>query len=133
MTHRFTDRFVDLVEEGVDVAVPIGAPKEDSQLLTRTVAWQQCVTSLWPPSHDTGVIGERGDREPGAGLPNASAARQAPAHIMRHIIEPRRGCMPRRYQRVDERFILRRDLHRQCTAIGVPLRFGTWPDNRRAY
>jgi DNA-binding transcriptional LysR family regulator len=33
---RFTDRFVDLVEEGVDVAVRIGAPKEDSQLLTRT-------------------------------------------------------------------------------------------------
>lgn len=69
MTHRFTDRFVDLVEEGVDVAVPIGAPKEDSQLLTRTVAWQQCVTSLWPPSHDTGVIGERGTGSPAQGSP----------------------------------------------------------------
>jgi DNA-binding transcriptional LysR family regulator len=45
---RFTDRFVDLVEEGVDVAVRIGAPKEDSQLLTRTVAWQQFVTCAAP-------------------------------------------------------------------------------------
>ncbi|MNH23209.1 HTH-type transcriptional regulator DmlR [compost metagenome] len=45
---RFTDRFVDLVEEGIDVAVRIGAPKEDSQLLTRTVAWQQFVTCASP-------------------------------------------------------------------------------------
>lgn len=45
---RFTDRFVDLVEEGVDVAVRIGAPKEDSQLLTRTVAWQEYSTCASP-------------------------------------------------------------------------------------
>lgn len=45
---RFTDRFVDLVEEGIDVAVRIGVPKEDSQLLTRTVAWQQFVTCASP-------------------------------------------------------------------------------------
>lgn len=44
----FTDRFVDLVEEGVDVAIRIGAPKDDSQLLTRTVGWQQFATCASP-------------------------------------------------------------------------------------
>ncbi|MGY2340816.1 LysR family transcriptional regulator [Pseudomonas sp. SDO5532_S415] len=44
----FTDRFVDLVEEGVDVAIRIGVPKDDSQLLTRTVGWQQFVTCASP-------------------------------------------------------------------------------------
>jgi DNA-binding transcriptional LysR family regulator len=45
---RFTDRFVDLVEEGVDIAVRIGEPKDDSRLLTRTIAWQQFVTCASP-------------------------------------------------------------------------------------
>lgn len=44
----FTDRFVDLVEEGVDVAIRIGVPKDDSQLLTRTVGWQQFATCASP-------------------------------------------------------------------------------------
>ncbi|WP_433771329.1 LysR substrate-binding domain-containing protein [Pseudomonas putida] len=44
----FTDRFVDLVEEGVDIAIRIGAPKDDSQLLTRTVGWQQYATCASP-------------------------------------------------------------------------------------
>jgi DNA-binding transcriptional LysR family regulator len=44
----FTDRFVDLVEEGVDIAIRIGAPKDDSQLLTRTVGWQQFATCASP-------------------------------------------------------------------------------------
>src|ERR1700754_2963170 len=39
----FTDRFVDLVENGFDLAVRIGAPKEDSLMLTRTVARQRFV------------------------------------------------------------------------------------------
>lgn len=46
---RFTDRFVDLVEEGVDVAVRIGAPKEDSQLLT----------ARWPGSSLSPVLRPR--------------------------------------------------------------------------
>ncbi|MDP9686927.1 UNVERIFIED_ORG: DNA-binding transcriptional LysR family regulator [Pseudomonas mohnii] len=44
----FTDRFVDLVEEGVDIAIRIGAPKDDSRLLTRTVGWQQFATCASP-------------------------------------------------------------------------------------
>lgn len=45
---RFTDRFIDLVEEGFDVAVRIGEPEADTQLLTRTVGWQQFVTCAAP-------------------------------------------------------------------------------------
>ncbi|WP_199098100.1 LysR family transcriptional regulator [Dyella sp. ASV21] len=44
----FTDRTVDLVEEGLDIAVRIGAPRDDSQILTRTVAWQQFVVCASP-------------------------------------------------------------------------------------
>lgn len=44
----FTDRFVDLVEDGFDVAIRIGAPKEDSMMLTRTVAWQQYTVCASP-------------------------------------------------------------------------------------
>jgi DNA-binding transcriptional LysR family regulator len=44
----FTDRFIDLVEEGVDIAIRIGTPKDDSQLLTRTVGWQQYATCASP-------------------------------------------------------------------------------------
>ncbi len=41
--------------------------------------------------------------------------------------------MPRRDQRINERLIFSADLHRQRPGVGVPLRLGPWPDNRRAY
>ncbi|MDB5983092.1 MAG: LysR family transcriptional regulator [Pseudomonas sp.] len=44
----FTDRFVDLVEEGFDIAIRISSSKDDSRLLTRTVGWQQFVTCASP-------------------------------------------------------------------------------------
>jgi DNA-binding transcriptional LysR family regulator len=44
----FTDRSVDLVEEGFDLAIRIGAPKEDSVILTRTIAWQQFMVCASP-------------------------------------------------------------------------------------
>jgi DNA-binding transcriptional LysR family regulator len=71
---RFTDRFIDLVEEGFDIAVRIGMPKDDTQLLTRTVGWQQFATCAAPDylakrgvpqtpqdlsGHDTIVSGEQ--------------------------------------------------------------------------
>jgi DNA-binding transcriptional LysR family regulator len=51
----FTDRSVDLIEDGFDMAVRIGAPREDSQMLTRTVAWQQFVVCGAP-----GYLARRG-------------------------------------------------------------------------
>lgn len=44
----FTDRFVDLIEDGFDLAIRIGEPKEDSRLLSRTVAQQRLVTCASP-------------------------------------------------------------------------------------
>ncbi|BDB30296.1 MULTISPECIES: LysR family transcriptional regulator [Cupriavidus] len=44
----FTDRFVDLIEEGFDIAIRIGIPKDDSQILTRTIAEQQFLTCASP-------------------------------------------------------------------------------------
>lgn len=44
----FTDRVIDLIEEGFDIAIRIGEPKEDSQILTRTVAWQHFITCASP-------------------------------------------------------------------------------------
>lgn len=44
----FTDRFVDLIEEGFDVAVRIGEPNENSLLMGRTIAHQQFVTCAAP-------------------------------------------------------------------------------------
>lgn len=44
----FTDRFVDLVEEGYDVAVRIGEPDDNSLLMGRTIAHQQFVTCAAP-------------------------------------------------------------------------------------
>ena len=44
----FADRFVDLIEHGFDLAVRIGEPREDSLMLTRTVAHQQYVVSASP-------------------------------------------------------------------------------------
>ena len=44
----FNDRFIDLVEEGFDIAVRIGMDDDDSGLLSRTIAWQQFVTCATP-------------------------------------------------------------------------------------
>ena len=44
----FTDRSVDLIEEGFDMAVRIGAPKADTLFLTRTIAWQQFIVCASP-------------------------------------------------------------------------------------
>ena len=44
----FADRFVDLIEEGFDVAVRIGEPNENSLLMGRTIASQQFVTCAAP-------------------------------------------------------------------------------------
>lgn len=44
----FSDRLVDLIEEGFDLAIRIGPPKDDSGLLTRTVAYQQMITCASP-------------------------------------------------------------------------------------
>lgn len=45
---RFTDRFIDLIDEGLDIAVRIGGTGDDSQLSARTVGWQQFVTCASP-------------------------------------------------------------------------------------
>ncbi|MGP8434979.1 LysR family transcriptional regulator [Paraburkholderia fungorum] len=44
----FTDRFVDLVDEGIDVAVRIGEPNPDSRLIARTVATQRLLACASP-------------------------------------------------------------------------------------
>ncbi|WP_107759710.1 LysR family transcriptional regulator [Dickeya sp. Secpp 1600] len=44
----FTDRYVDLIEEGFDIAIRIGEPKDDSRILTRTIATQHMVTCASP-------------------------------------------------------------------------------------
>lgn len=44
----FTDRFVDLIDEGLDIAVRIGEPKPDSRLIARTVATQKLLTCAAP-------------------------------------------------------------------------------------
>lgn len=44
----FTDRYVDLIEEGFDMAIRIGEPKDDSQIMTRTLAWQHMLTCASP-------------------------------------------------------------------------------------
>jgi len=43
-----TDRYLDVVEEGFDIAVRIGLGPEDGQLLTRALARQQYVTCAAP-------------------------------------------------------------------------------------
>ena len=43
----FTDRFVDIIEEGFDIGIRIGEP-EDSRLLTRTIGWQSMQTCASP-------------------------------------------------------------------------------------
>ncbi|MBN3834438.1 LysR family transcriptional regulator [Burkholderia sp. Ac-20344] len=44
----FTDRFVDLVDEGFDIAIRIGEPKPDSRLIARTVATQRLAVCASP-------------------------------------------------------------------------------------
>lgn len=44
----FTDRFVDVIEEGFDIGIRIGEPKDDSRLLTRTIGWQRMQTCASP-------------------------------------------------------------------------------------
>jgi DNA-binding transcriptional LysR family regulator len=44
----FTDRFVDVIEEGFDIAIRIGEPTADTRVLTRTIAWQHMVTCASP-------------------------------------------------------------------------------------
>lgn len=44
----FNDRFVDLIEEGFDIALRISIPKDDSRLITRTVGWQHMITCASP-------------------------------------------------------------------------------------
>lgn len=44
----FTDRFVDLIEDGFDIGIRIGEPKDDSRILTRTIAWQKMQTCVSP-------------------------------------------------------------------------------------
>ncbi|HET6552796.1 MAG TPA: LysR family transcriptional regulator [Dyella sp.] len=61
----FTDRFVDLVEEGFDVAICIGEPKHDSLFLTRTVAWQQFIVCASP-----GYLAKRGSPQAPSDLAN---------------------------------------------------------------
>ena len=44
----FTDRFVDIIDEGFDIGIRIGEPKDDSRILTRTIAWQKMQTCVSP-------------------------------------------------------------------------------------
>jgi DNA-binding transcriptional LysR family regulator len=55
----FTDRFVDLIEEAVDVAIRIGPPGDDSLLITRTIAEQHLVTCAAPAYLEAHGVPER--------------------------------------------------------------------------
>ncbi|KER68495.1 LysR family transcriptional regulator [Burkholderia cepacia] len=43
-----TPRFTDLIEEGFDIAIRVGHPKTNSEVLTRTVGWQQYMVCAAP-------------------------------------------------------------------------------------
>ena len=46
----FTDRFVDLVDKGFDIAVRVGEPKPDFRLIARTVRrFIDCLFDAWQP------------------------------------------------------------------------------------
>lgn len=59
----FTDRFVDLIDEGFDIALRVGNPSPDSRLIARTVAQQNLLTCASP-----GYIEARGLPDTPAGL-----------------------------------------------------------------
>ena len=44
----FSDRLVDLIDDGYDLALRVGIPKDDSRLLTRTVAHQRMIACAAP-------------------------------------------------------------------------------------
>lgn len=44
----FTDRYVDVAEEGFDIAIRIGETREDPRIMTRTIARQQMITCASP-------------------------------------------------------------------------------------
>lgn len=44
----FTDRYVDLIEEGFDIAIRVGEPKHDTRILTKTIARQHMITCASP-------------------------------------------------------------------------------------
>lgn len=45
---NFSDRFIDLIEEGVDIALRIGGPQQDSDLISRVVGQQRMVVCASP-------------------------------------------------------------------------------------
>jgi DNA-binding transcriptional LysR family regulator len=60
----FNDRFVDLIEEGFDIAIRIGAPRDDSRIISRTVGWQHMVTCGSPAYLARRGVPERPDQLP---------------------------------------------------------------------
>jgi DNA-binding transcriptional LysR family regulator len=52
----FTDRFVDLIDEGIDIAIRVGEPRQDSRLITRTIALQHMLTCASPEYLETSGI-----------------------------------------------------------------------------
>ncbi|WP_311239398.1 MULTISPECIES: LysR family transcriptional regulator [unclassified Xanthomonas] len=45
---QYSDRFVDLIEDGIDIAVRTGPAREDSRIFSRTVTHQRMVTCASP-------------------------------------------------------------------------------------
>jgi DNA-binding transcriptional LysR family regulator len=78
----FTDRFIDLVEEGFDIAIRIGMADDDSRLLARTIAWQQFVTCASPDYlARRGTPGEPGELEGHDRIALGNARRSRPWHF----------------------------------------------------
>jgi DNA-binding transcriptional LysR family regulator len=78
----FTDRFLDLVEEGFDMAVRIGMADDDSRLLSRTIAWQQFVTCASPDYLGRrGTPGQPGELQAHDRIVLGNARRSRPWHF----------------------------------------------------